>query len=558
MERKVLFLLLIVILASFVRFYKLGDYPPISPDATAVAYNAFSILKTGKDEFGVKFPVFFKSFGEGKLPLYVYEAVPFIALFGLNEFAVRFFPALAGTLTVLVLYFFTKEVIEYCQTKYKLVITNKSIDSISLLAVLILATMPWHIHFSREIFGQESLFWALLGSLLTIKFLKRNEIKYLILGLISFSASLMTYHNAKIFIPLWIAYILILKLRTSKFKQVFKFAIIALLISGSCWIWMSTSELGQARVKDMSVFSRNNNVFSRLWKLQILSQGQPVLYTRFLHNKVEAYGRDILERYFSHFEPTFLFFKGDMLRDKHRVPEVGQLLLIFLPFLIIGTFGIFRYKLWPILYFLLISPLAASFSFETPSAVRAIFMTVPISIMCALGIWMMWNNLKGKPILFKFIFNCFILLFFVHNFVFFLNSSFVLQKFYNAHDWKYGTKEIVKDITEKQNDYKNVVITSQMSGNPYIYFLFYNKYDPTKWQLQANDHIEDDKGTSFIHIRQMDNLLFVDKPCVLKNEISSYNLYLCKTNTLPEGLKAIKTYFYPNGEESFVLAEVSN
>ena len=49
---------LIVLIAGFFRLYQLGDVPP-SPDwdETALGYNAYSISKTGKDEYGIFMPL---------------------------------------------------------------------------------------------------------------------------------------------------------------------------------------------------------------------------------------------------------------------------------------------------------------------------------------------------------------------------------------------------------------------------------------------------------------------------------------------------------------------
>ena len=72
-------LVFIVFLAVLLRFFKLGSIPPhLTPDEAALGYNAYSILKTGKDEFGKTFPLVFKSFGDYKPGLYVYASVPFL------------------------------------------------------------------------------------------------------------------------------------------------------------------------------------------------------------------------------------------------------------------------------------------------------------------------------------------------------------------------------------------------------------------------------------------------------------------------------------------------
>lgn len=69
-------------------------------------------LQTGKDEYGVKLPLVFRSFEDYKLPGYVYATVISEKLFGLNAFAVRLSSALLGSLAVLVMYFLIKEIFD--------------------------------------------------------------------------------------------------------------------------------------------------------------------------------------------------------------------------------------------------------------------------------------------------------------------------------------------------------------------------------------------------------------------------------------------------------------
>src|SRR3989344_1223720 len=89
-SRYVLFL--IILLAFFLRIYKLGSVPPsLYWDEASLGYNAYSILKTARDEHGKFLPLTnFAAFGDYKPPGYIYAAVPSIAIFGLNEFAIRF------------------------------------------------------------------------------------------------------------------------------------------------------------------------------------------------------------------------------------------------------------------------------------------------------------------------------------------------------------------------------------------------------------------------------------------------------------------------------------
>ena len=112
MKRKSFFyLILIILLAGTLRFYNLADNPPAPYwEEAALGYDAYSILKTGKDFHGNNWPlVAFESFGDWKPSLYFYAVVPAVAGFGLNTFAVRFPSAAAGTLTVVLVYFLAKE-----------------------------------------------------------------------------------------------------------------------------------------------------------------------------------------------------------------------------------------------------------------------------------------------------------------------------------------------------------------------------------------------------------------------------------------------------------------
>ena len=137
--KKLALLFTILFLAAFLRFWRLGEVPP-SPDwdEAALGYNAYSLLKTGKDEYGTRWPLTLRSYDDYKPPLYAYLTIPSIKLFGLSTFAVRVPAAVIGTLGVLGTYFLTRA------------LTNNI--SLSFIAMFLLAISPWHIQFSRIAF----------------------------------------------------------------------------------------------------------------------------------------------------------------------------------------------------------------------------------------------------------------------------------------------------------------------------------------------------------------------------------------------------------------------
>src|SRR3989344_9085954 len=110
--RKLLFIA-ILFLCLVLRFYKITKVPAsLNWDEVSNSYNAYSILKTAKDEYGNFLPLVNRSFDDYKPPLYMYLDILPIAIFGLTPFAVRLPSAIFGFLTIPVLYFLVKKIFE--------------------------------------------------------------------------------------------------------------------------------------------------------------------------------------------------------------------------------------------------------------------------------------------------------------------------------------------------------------------------------------------------------------------------------------------------------------
>src|SRR3989344_1117384 len=193
----VILLLGIFILSAILRFYKLGSVPyGFYQDESAIGYNALSILETGKDEYGKSFPLYFKSFGDYKLPIYIYSTVVSIAVFGLNEFAVRFPSTFFGFLTVIIFYFFVNEL-----TKNK---------KLALVATFLLAVNPWHLHYTRATFEVSiCLFLFVLGTWLLLLSFRKKIVGLFLLGTLCFILNLYTYNLTRLFSPVLYFYIIL-------------------------------------------------------------------------------------------------------------------------------------------------------------------------------------------------------------------------------------------------------------------------------------------------------------------------------------------------------------
>src|SRR3989344_1271339 len=99
MDKNKKILIVILLFAAFLRFWKINEVPvSLFGDELDVGYQAYSILKTGKDYSGNFWPLHFHSLAEWRTPLYLYSSVPTVALFGISPLGVRLPAALFGVL----------------------------------------------------------------------------------------------------------------------------------------------------------------------------------------------------------------------------------------------------------------------------------------------------------------------------------------------------------------------------------------------------------------------------------------------------------------------------
>ena len=181
---------IIFILAFLLRVIFTTKAPPsINWDEASLGYNAYSILKTGKDEWGRSWPVTFEAFGDYKLPGYVYTLVPFVGIFGLNEFSVRLPSIISGSLAVIFLYL----------AVFKITSNKKW----AVVSALLLAISPWHFFLSRVAVEANLAFgFFLVGFFFLLHGLKKY---YLLLpASLFFGFSIFTYNSARIFVPIFL------------------------------------------------------------------------------------------------------------------------------------------------------------------------------------------------------------------------------------------------------------------------------------------------------------------------------------------------------------------
>jgi len=455
-------LIVILLFAAILRLWNLGSIPPhLTPDEASLGYNAYSILKTGRDEYSKFLPIIFKSFGDYKPGLYVYLTVPSVAVFGLTEFAVRFPSALAGVLSVYLIYLIIRS----------LFTDHRSLATIS---AFVASVMPWLIYFSRGAWEVNlSLALTLAGVYFFLK--SFEDSKHIILSILFFALTLIAYQGAKL--STGIVALILLVVYWKDFWRIEKRHLVSATLLGLIIILPIILSIfrGQAgRLEVFSVFSYPRPVE---YLQKFLDQGKENVGTLgyyLFHSENLNFARGILGRYFNHFSGRFLFFEGDFANPRHSAPNSGMLLLADLVTLLLGCLVIFKNKLQKghlfILLWLVLGPLPAVLSRDQVHAIRAMNMAVPLVVIIAFG----YSKIKKWYLAFTFL-----------AFIYFLDSYFIHVPNHDSRLWEYGYKQIVETVTPIQGNYKTVKV-QQSFAQPYIYFLFYQKYDPAKYQKAAS------------------------------------------------------------------------
>lgn len=480
MKKIILSLLLIVIVAVAFRFYKLGEVPA-SPDwdEAALGYNAYSILKTGRDEYGTFLPLSIRSYDDYKPPLYVYLTVPSVALFGLSVWSTRFPSAVMGVLAVIGVFFLVRELFR----------NFRRVNQLSLISSFLLAISPWHVQFSRIAFeantGVTVNIWAI-----TAFFVGLRKRIFLPISAALFAVGMYAYHSERVFLPLMLLLLIILyrkqlfiKINT---RHVIMAGVIGMLVVLPL-IPVLFNKTALLRLRGTSSFTDQTNLLSRTITKLEQDQFNHDKIGELLDNRRIVWAQTVISGYLSHFSFRWLFLTGD--NERHHAPDMGLLYMWELPFLLYGVYVLLKTKNKEpaaklLVGWVLISPIAASVTTGLPHAVRTMVFLPTFQIFTALGIVSIlekYSYLKSTLARLGFIAGGFVVVCCIaFNIAYYLDMYFVHMNPEFSEYWQYGYKEAV-DFTEKNKQKYEKVVVSNGLEQSYMFFLFYTKYDPVKY-----------------------------------------------------------------------------
>jgi len=526
------FFILITILAFVLRFYALGKVPAgLYQDETAIGYNAYSIIKTDRDEYGKFLPLYFKSFGDYKLPVYIYATVPSILAFGLTPFAVRFPSALFGFLTVPLFALFIYEL-----TKEK---------KLALLSMLLLAITPWHLHYNRATFEVSiSLFLFVLGAYLLHKaFFSAKNKGLFFLGTLCFILDIYTYNLTRLLSPL--LFILLLIFFRRKIRAVTKAELILTTIAGAILLIPFIATLfssGGASSASGTLIYSSAAVQAPLLEFRSYLTSAGFFMPGLLFNKLFSTSWQYVNNFFAYFNVDFFFISGST-HGNQGIGNVGLFYLFELPLMVLGLVSIFRKRLkWGFLLisWSIVTIAVAALTRDIPQATRSFFLIPAVTVFVALGAVDLYIFLRklNNPFI-KTAIAIGIILFISYNVIFYFASYYFSFPVKYAKDWNQQDETIVNFIKTGKS-YDKIIVDSK-SGLKYTSILFYAAFSPEEFQKTEVRLPDDSEG--FSQVASFGNYEFRDVNW--DKDYNQTNALIITGTDKPSQIPAYKTFYYP-------------
>jgi len=482
-KTEIYILIFIVFLAIILRTVNLTTTPPgFNQDEACYIWNASCLIKTGHDQMGVHWPIFYtRGLGGNYATLFFYILLPFEAIGGMNIWIARFASALLGIITVILFY-----------------VSGKNLfgTQVGLICSCMLAMAPWHIHMSRVcIEGCVCPFAVItvLAILSQANLLTDNEAGarpvLATAGGIIAGISCYGYNAMRIFWPLFLLALFlattgrVLKYAGNKhgLRAIIGFILgFTLIFAPLAYMHAVDSDgIGQHGKTQLLIYSENMS------EIQIIE--------------------GIMYRYVNHFNPAYLFKRQNPDDDAVFYNYFFQWYLF--PLAITG-FVVLIPKIRNsiaarvLLVWVLVYPVSDSLGyFILPHHFRSSPGLCSLILLAAFGTvavfkWL-WN--KNKHLSFVAITIMFFCVFVTN--IFYWNDYFGrysrrIPVYYAYHA---DLNEACQWLKPRFNDIDSVFITTNRMNQPYINTLVSLDYDPSQWF--KDEHLISKSGEWDIHVK---------------------------------------------------------
>ncbi|WP_168121043.1 glycosyltransferase family 39 protein [Paenibacillus sp. HB172176] len=462
---------LLLLIGIVMRVAAAGEIPPgLNQDEASIGYDAYAILHYGIDRNGMHLPVHLIAWGSGQNALYAYFSMPFILLFGLNEWTVRAVSMAAGIVSLWLFY----------RIAAKLFQNEKG----ALMALFLIVVCPWHIMMSRWALESNLFPTLVLGAFYCLlKGMERSQWLYgftLMLAL-----SLYAYGTAYFFVPVFAAATAVYMLATKRMRPLTLLVHVGILfvLASPILLFVLLNKGGGASVSTW-LFTIPKLTVPRTEQVSSVFSGEAV------QNSLEH-----LQAFLK-----LMYTQNDGL-PWNVLGDYGYLYSIALPFIAIGLLAAihtaFKNKSFPwmiLVLWLLAAILVAAVTAVNINRINIIF--YPIIFLAASGILWISRNIERSMLLVLPAFIVFFSLFSWHYYTDYRKqmSPLFYESFGDAVKYASGSTQGDVHITTSVN-------------MPYIYVLFYERTDPGLFLSQV---VYSNPGAAFQQVESFGRYSFGD------------------------------------------------
>lgn len=532
MKRLNFLLLGVLLLGVFFRFYSLGSIPAgLTNDEADIGYDAYSIMITGRDQWGEFLPVTsFAGFGDYRPALYTYLVVPFVKFFDLNSLAVRLPSAIFGVLSIFAIYALARRIFS---------------EKVGYAAAFLFAISPWSIGLSRVgIESNVAIFFILVSLLLLTKF--KESANYLLAGLFFLILTVYTYaaYTLFAFLALFVFAIFYRKdLLKLKQKLIYLFIFVVVLLSPI----LARNLTAQTRFSQVGLTSNINSI-GLIDNLNAergaCLKAYPSIVCRVINNKPVLFAHEFARNYLSHFSPNFIYFTGTdtqySILYKRGLGYAFGIILVA-----IGISSIIKSRRkegYLILSMFLLAPLPDALTGDgnySRSSIMLPFLIIIEGAGLAIllkSIGSLKNGLlkQGALLFIGLVIIASIVSFYVAYTTYFKNNYSRFSEF--------GYEELMRNVFYDQKKYDEIYISRNFNDTKhYIYYLFYNKYDPHITQEKKRVKYRKTEDGWF-DIYQIDNIHFVPSvsEVLTKDMLSKNILFIAHPSEFAASIKTVR------------------
>ena len=513
----------IPLLATVLRLYQLGRVPVgLYWDEAAMLVDVKSVIQTGRDMFGNPwYQTIYASYGDFKLPVYIWLASAAAKFFGLSEWSFRLPSVLAGLGTIIIGGYLAKEL-----SKSRL---------LQLFTMLVLSVSPWAIMFSRTGFeANVGQFFLALSVLCLLVSRRRGQFWWVFLAAVFGAAATYSYFSVRFVWPVVFLVVQLLftkNLRQKLLQNVFLRIVLPCILFGLLLIpmWRSPfyGDMNRFRLGTDSVLnSIDYPVESNIYR----EQAGNSRFDRILFSSQWLMARELLKNYSENVSLNFLFIFGDP-NYRHGTQRAGLFFLFFLPFFLFGWYELYvknKKIFWLLLIWWLVALLPASVPSDVPHALRSLNALVPLAIVISYGMYSFWTavNAAKKEKNIRILTATLFFICFVVSIGSFLVQYFLFYPRESASDWQDGYKQLALAIEKEKQPNEKVWIVS-FDDRFYLWLMAYGPYtgkDFQSWQSEGYHFTNFDnisfRGIDHEKINTEKNILVAGQPKRMQEELA--------------------------------------